>query len=105
VGDNVPVNVTIGQADFNVAASEAEVAVAQGNVSTQWWLFPPFGGPNFKTNAILYNPNPLTVTRSGTYAVSVFFQRPGLQRISVVSANRNGRLVVRQLFVKVGASW
>jgi hypothetical protein len=49
----------------NIAAS-GEVTVTQSTVSTQWWLFPPFGGPKFKSNPIIYNPNPLVVTQSGT---------------------------------------
>jgi hypothetical protein len=84
----------------NIAAS-GDIPVTQSTVSTQWWLFPPFGGPKFKSNPIIYNPNPLVVTRRGTYAVSVFFQRPGIQRISAINSLRRGRFIVRPLVVKV----
>jgi hypothetical protein len=89
-------------------AASGEVSVTQSTVSTQWWLFPPFGGPKFKTSPIIYNPNPLVVTRSGTYTVSVFFQKPGIQRISAINSLRRGRFTVRPLAVKVSgrvADW
>ena len=84
------------------AASDGESdVVAQGGiVTTQWWLFPPFG-PKFKSTPILYNPNPLVVSASGTYTVSLVFQKAGMYKIDAVNA-RSGRPVTqRALHVKV----
>ena len=82
------------------AAQGVEYAAQGGRVTTQWWLFPPFG-PKFKSTPILYSPNPLVVSRSGFYTVSVVFQKAGIYKIDAVNA-RSGRLVTqRALLVKV----
>jgi len=68
--------------------------------ATSWWLFYPYG-PKYKTTPILYNPNPLVVSASGTYTVALYFQKAGLYKVDVFNA-RLGRLVrQRPVVIKV----
>ena len=68
--------------------------------ATKWWLFFPYG-PKVKTIPILYNPNPLVVSSSGTYRVTLFFQKAGTYKVDVVNARLGRQLRQRPVVIKV----